>query len=265
MPDREARRRGSATASEGARSRAVGFVALVGALATLAPVGLAAQGGDGYMLQEPRASLKFEVGYGFQRAQGDVFDYSIDRFTLGRRDFDSPYLGGEIGIRLDEQWDIALGVGHQSSSARSESRPYVGTDGLPIEQETELRLVPVVASAKYYLLPRGRKIGRFAWIPETIVPFVGAGLGIMSYRFEQEGEFVDDDTLDIYFDRLNSEGNTLLARASAGLDVSVGRQLVLTGEARYGYARAPMDFDFSGFGDIDLDGFQLVGGISVRF
>lgn len=243
----------------------MGFAALVGALATLAPVGLTAQGGDGYLFQEPRVALKFETGYGFQRAQGDVFDFAVDRFTLGRRDFDSPYLGGEIGIRLAEQWDLAFGVGHQSSSTQSESRPYLGTDGLPILQVTELRLVPVVASAKYYLLPRGRKIGRFAWIPETVVPFVGAGLGIMSYRFEIEGEFVDDDTLDIYFDRLSSEGNTLLARASAGVDVTIGRQFVLTGEARYGYARAPLDRDWSDFGDIDLDGLQLVGGISVRF
>lgn len=248
----------------------MGLVALFGLLAGLVPGAVAAQGGDGYMLQEPRASLKFEAGYGFQRAQGDIFDYSVDRFTLGRRDFDSPYLGGEIGIRLDEQWDIALGVGHQSSSARSEYHDWVGTDDLPIEQVTELRLVPVVASAKYYLLPRGRKIGRFAWIPETVVPFVGVGAGIMSYRFEQEGEFVneqpnDDGTHDIYFDRLTSEGNAFLARASAGVDLSVGRQLVLTGEARYGYSRTPMDFDFSDFGDIDLDGFQLVGGISVRF
>lgn len=265
MPDREDRRCRSAAAFTRRPRCTVGVVGLFGLLVGVAPGALAAQGGDGYMLKEPRVSLKFEAGYGFQRAQGDVFDYSVDRFTLGRRDFDSPYLGGEIGIRLDEQWDIALGVGHQSSSAQSESRPYIGTDGLPIEQVTELRLLPVVASAKYYLLPRGRKIGRFAWIPETIVPFVGAGLGIMSYRFEQEGEFVDDESLDIYFDRLLSEGNAFLARASAGVDLSVGRQLVLTGEARYGYSRAPMDFDFSGFDDIDLDGFQLVGGISVRF
>lgn len=239
--------------------------ATIVAMAVAAPGSVLAQGGDGFLFKEPRAAIKFETGYGFQMAQGDLFDEVIAIHTLDRRDFDSPYLGGEIAFRASERWEVALGVGYQSSSKRSEFRRYIGSDDLPIEQVTELRLVPVVASAKYYLAPRGRKIGRFAWIPETVVPFVGAGLGFVSYRFEQSGEFVDYDTLDIFYDRYTTERSTFLARGSAGVDVSIGRQFVLTGEARYSYGRGSLDQDFSGFGNIDLDGLQLVGGISVRF
>lgn len=245
--------------------RTIAIATLVAAIVVAAPGAAWAQGGDGFLFKQPQVALKLETGYGFQRAQGRIFDEVTRIHTLDRRDFDSPYLGGEIAVRLDERWDLALGVGYQSSSERSEFREWVGGDGLPIEQVTELRLVPVTVSAKYYLAPRGRSIGRFAWIPETVAPFVGAGVGIMSYRFEQDGEFVDYDTLDIFFDRFTSQGNTFLARAAAGVDVALGKQLVLTGEARYGYARAPMDYDFSDFGNIDLDGLQLVGGISVRF
>ena len=252
----------------GSAARAVASVATLFALAAVAaPRPIEAQGGDGFMFKEPRVALKFETGYGFQRAQSPLFDDVIGRFTLDRRDFDSPYLGGELGVRVNEQIDIAISVGHQSASTLSEYRDFVGTDDLPIEQVTELRLIPALVSAKYYLKPRGRSIGRFAWVPEKVVPYVGAGIGLMSYRFEQDGEFVDesDPGLPIYNDFLSTARNAFLARAAAGVDLALGTQFVLSGEARYNYSRGPLTNDFSGFGDIDLDGLQLVAGVSVRF
>jgi len=246
------------------RSALKGATAVV-LLAVAAPGALVAQGGDGFLFEEPRISLKFESGYGIQRAQGEIFDEVTRVYTLDRRDFDSPYLGGEVGVRVGEQWDLALAVGYQSARTLSEFRDYVGTDDLPIEQITELRLIPVVASAKYFLKPRGRSVGRFAWIPETVVPYVGGGLGVMQYRFEQDGEFIDFDTLEIFRDRLTTQDNTLLVRASAGLDIAIAERFVLSGEARYNLARGSVRHDFSGFGNIDLDGLQLVAGVSVRF
>ena len=234
-------------------------------VAVAAPSAVQAQGGDGFLFKEPRVSLKFETGYGFQRAQSDIFDFVVEEHTLERSDFSSPYLGGELAIRVDRQLDVALSVGFQQSSTLSEFRDYIGADDLPIEQVTELRMVPVVGSVRYYLKPRGRSIGRFAWVPETVVPYVGAGVGVMSYRFEQDGEFVDFETLDIFYDRFTTEHSTFLARAAAGVDVTVGRQFVVNAEARYHYARGPMGDDFSGFGDIDLDALQLTAGIAVRF
>ncbi|MDH3271536.1 MAG: hypothetical protein OEN56_09405 [Gemmatimonadota bacterium] len=224
-----------------------------------------AQGGDGFLFREPRVAIKFETGYGIQRAQSDIFDFVIEEHTLDRRDFDSPYIGGEVSIKVAPRWDIAFAAGFQSASTLSEFREFVDQDDLPIEQVTELRLIPVTAAAKYYLRPRGRSIGRFAWIPESVVPFLSAGIGVVGYRFEQEGDFVDYETLDIFYDRFTTQKQTLLARGGAGVDVSIGRQFVLTGEARYGYARGELGADFSGFGDIDLDGLQLLAGVSVRF
>ncbi|MDX1494650.1 MAG: outer membrane beta-barrel protein [Longimicrobiales bacterium] len=236
-------------------------------LAVAAPGALSAQGGDGFLFKEPRVTLKFETGYGFQRAQGEIFDEVLAVHTLDRRDFDAPYLGGELSVRVSERVDVALGVGHQGASTISEYWDYVGTDDLPIEQVTELQLVPVVVSGKYFLASRGRSVGRFAWIPNKVVPYVGAGLGIMSYRFEQEGEFVNesDPGLPIYQDRLSSDRTTFMARAAAGVNLALGKQFVLNGEARYNYARGSLDQDFSGFGDIDLDGLQLVAGVAIRF
>lgn len=240
---------------------------IVALLAVAAPGTVNAQGGDGFLFREPRVTLKFETGYGFQRAQGAIFDDLLERQTLDRRSFDSPYLGGEVAVRVNDRVDVALGVGYQGSSTVSELWDWVGTDDLPIEQVNELTLVPVVVSGRYFLKPRGRSIGRFAWVPEKVVPYLGAGLGLMSYSLEVSGEFVDesDPGYPIYSDRLTTSRNTFMARGAVGLDLALGSQFVLNGEARYNYARGSLDNDFSGFGDIDLDGFQLVAGVAVRF
>jgi hypothetical protein len=97
---------------------------------------------------------------------------------------------------------------------------------------------------------------------------VGASVGFASYRFQQWGDFVDEDSpnLDIYFDRLVSSGEGALVRGLAGATLSLGKQFALSGEARYTVASAEMSRnDFGLYGPIDLGGFQAVIGIAARF
>ena len=102
-------------------------------------------------------------------------------------------------------------------------------------------------------------------MPRSIVPFVGAGAGFVSYTWEQDGDFVDYDTLDIYYDTVVSEGEAFLARAQAGFNVSLGKQFTLTLEGRYNWSNTPMEGGWVGFDNIDLDGLQAIGGIAVRW
>jgi len=229
------------------------------------PVGLSAQSGDGYLLKQPRVTLKFESGYAFQRANGDIFDFVTEEHTLGRRDFDAPYFGAELGFRVSEQLDIALSIGFQESSQESEFREWVDEDDLPITQENGLSQLPATIGVKYYPVPRGRALGRFAWVPRTLTPFFGGSIGLVSYDFEQIGEFIDYESLDIFYDDFVSEGEAFLARASAGLNISISPQFLFSLEGRYNWADANMDGDYFGFDPINLDGFQVLGGLAVRF
>ena len=233
--------------------------------AVVAPGALSAQGGDGFLFREPRVTLEFETGYGWQRAASDLFDQVIADHTLRRRDFDAPYIGGELGVRLSDRFDLAFSVGWQGGSTQSEYRDFIGDDGLPILQTTSLEQVPVVASVKFYPTGRGRQIGRFAWIPRTVAPFVGAGVGVVNYDFEQQGEFIDFATDEIYYDRVASGGSAFLARAQAGVAISLASQFELTFEGRYNWADDPLEGGFVNFQPIDLDGLQAVAGIAVRF
>lgn len=242
----------------------VALVAVVGSIASAAP--LSAQGGDGYLFRQPKITLKFETGYSVQAATGDYLDHTRERYSVGWRDFDAPYIGGEVAFRATERWDVSFGVGLTDASVDSEDMVYYGTDDLPIEQVNELRIIPVTIGAKYYLNDRGRRVSRFAWVPNRLAPYVGASVGFAAYRFQQWGDFVNESTLEIYVDRLTSEGEGALARVLGGAMLSLGKQFELSGEARYTFAEAEMSrIDFSRYGPIGLGGFQAVIGIAARF
>lgn len=238
-------------------------------LALMAPVASAGQGGEGYLFKQPTVTLEFETGYGFQRASGDIFDQVIADYTLGRRDFDSPYIGGELGFRASERVDVTVGFGYQASSAASEFRDWVDQDGFPITQVTELSQIPLTLGAKYYLAPRGRNVSRFAWIPRRVVPFVGASAGLVSYSFRQYGDFIDFTTDEIFYDTLESKDKSFLGRASAGVNLTIADQFFVSFEGRYNLANADMTGSYGGFtggfNKIDLSGLQFLGGIAVRF
>jgi outer membrane protein W len=227
---------------------------------------LAAQAsGDGFLFKQPRVAFKFESGYVLQRAHSELFDFVVEQHTVGRRDFDSPYLGAELSVRVSEHWDLAFGLGYQSTSVASEFREFIGADDLPIEQVTSFQLIPATLSAKYFFRDRGRSIGRFAWIPATIDPFIGVGFGVVSYRFEQDGDFVDFQTLDVFEDHLLSTDDAFLARLAVGVNISLSELFLVSAETRYGWASGRLNSKvFSGFDKMDLAGLQLLAGISFR-
>ena len=239
--------------------------ALVGGLSL--PAATAAQGGPGFMFKNPRMSLGFRTGYQLPRVSSNIFDFPLDSLTLSRADFASPWLGGEIGLRVTDHLDVAVGVGWTRARSASEYENWVDQDENPIEQVTSFQTVTGSLGAKYYFTDRGRSIGRFAWVPSRFSPYVGGGIGIVGYEFRQEGDFIDfqSPTSEIFFDALETSGTGFAGYLAGGIDVTLGRQFVLTGESRYTLSNGPVTGPYSGFDRIDLAGLQLLAGIGIRF
>lgn len=238
------------------------FVAVSGASA---PALEAQAGGDGYLFKQPIVSLGIRAGYAMPRAGSEVFDFAREQLTLSTDDFESSFLAGDLSIRLVERIDLTAQIGFARSEARSEFRDWVDQDDLPIEQVTTFRRMPATLGLKAYLRDRGRSIGRFAWVPSRWNAFAGVAGGFTWYEFVQQGDFVDFETLDIFSDRFRSEGRAPTVQLLGGAEYALNPSLVLSAEARYGWARAEMGRDFVGFDDMDLAGFQAVAGVSVRF
>ncbi len=248
--------------------RALGAFAALLALASLDVRELAGQ--RGFLLGTPKASLTFRAGLSVPRAASgsaaeSLWDFSRRQLTVETGDFAGASLGADLGVRASERVDATLSVMYSRGETRSEFRDWVDADDLPIEQSTVFSTVPVVLGVKVYLRERGRAIGRFAWIPRTWNPYGGVAAGWTRYRFEQWGDFVDFETLDIFADNFLSEGWGRTVHLLGGMDVQVNRWATLNGEARYGFAKAPLGSDFVGFPDLDLGGLQATVGIGLRF
>ena len=222
--------------------------------------------GRGFLFQEPRASLTLRGGFGHANARSDLFDEVIGQFTLDRSDFSGVSGGLDLAVAIAPRLDLVLASGVSGTNRHSEYRDFVDNDDLPIEQSTQFLRVPVTVGLKAYLLPRGRAVGQFAWIPARVSPYIGAGAGGMWYQFEQSGDFIDFETNDVFADTFASHRWTTTAHALGGLEYALNARLALAAEGKYEYAKGSLSDDFQGgFDKIDLSGFSATLGLQVRF
>ena len=238
---------------------------LLGAMAVVFPQEAESQRGRDFLFKEPHFSLALNLGYGIPRAGSEIYDDVTDQLTVEKGDFNAVAFGGSFGVRALSRLEIALEVSYSQSNNRSEFRDWVDMDDLPIQQSTKLSWVPVTASVKAYLFDRGRRVSRFAWVPGSWSPFIGAGGGRVHFSFKQAGDFVDFETYDIFPDAFRSEGDAWIAHVLAGVEYSLSPAFFITGEGRYSWAEAQMDQDYYRFDPIDLSGFRATVGLAVRF
>ena len=240
-------------------------LALAAALALgLALPAQAQRSGDGYLFHAPSVRLSLRGGYDHANANSEVFDQAVQDLSLNKSDFSGLTLGGEVAFALGSRVDISFDAGFSRASKGSDFRHFIDNNDLPIEQTTTFERVPLMGNLRFYLTPTGRNVGRLAWIPNKVVPWVGAGGGTMWYRFRQEGDFVDFQTSNVFTGEFKSDGWTPAVQGMGGVDVSITPLIALRGEGRYVWAKAPLGRDFTGFNRIDLSGVQGTLGLTFR-
>jgi hypothetical protein len=237
-------------------------------LASLAGSGVARaqpQGDPDFLFGPPGRSVAVRGGWLFERANSDLFDFVREELTLEPNDFDALTLAFDLGVALGSRTEAVFGFEVGGKTVQSEYRDFVDSDGLPITQATRLRRANLSGSLKLALTPRGQEIGRVAWVPSAVIPYVGAGAGALWYEFDQTGDFVDFLDLSVFSDTFRSSGWAPSAHVFGGVDIKIARQLFFTVEGRYLWSQAELDPDFSSFEPIDLAGFRLTAGINYLF
>ena len=199
------------------------------------------------------------------RAESDIYTFNAEQLTLDLSSYDAPLFGMDIGVTVNEHLDVVFGFEYNSTSPVSEMRDFVDEFGAPIVQQTRLRQVPLTASVRFNLLKRGRAVGSYAWVPQTVVPYVGAGGGFTWWRYEQFGDFVDFRDFTIFTDHFLTQGWEPSVHVFGGLDFAVSPRFVINFEARYAWAEGQMAPAFVGFEPIDLAGFRALFGVGFRF
>ena len=244
--------------------RATALIAIAMAL-LLAESPLEAQrSGDGFLFGRPGVMLNLHGGLARPNADSELFDFVTDILTVDRNNLIGGSFGGALYIPLSSRVDLDFSATVSSRSTASEFRHLVGTDDLPIEQETHFRRVPLLVGARYFITPRERSIGSLVWIPADYAFYTGVGVGGMWYRFMQVGEFVDYQDDSIFEDELLSQGWSPAAQLTGGLDLSLSPRIGVNVEGNYLWGRASLDRDFEQFDPIDLSGFSALVGITLR-
>ena len=221
-----------------------------------------------FMLGQPRASIGMRGNWIFASAGSDIYDFVTDQLTLEKSSFNAPAFAVEGSVNITPRVDAGFGLEYSKSSSPSEYRDKVEQTPaglLPIQQTTSLKHLNFYGSAKFALLPRGRRVSRLAWIPSSFIPYAGAGAGVSNYDFQQNGDFVDFVDDHIFTDSFRSSGWTPTFHVFGGTDIQVYKRMFMSLEGRYVWGSAELGLDFIDFEPIDLGGFRFGAGFHVVF
>jgi len=230
-----------------------------------------------FMLGRPRASIGLRGNWLISSAGSDIFDFVTEHLSIEKSDFNTATFAMDTAFSVTPQLDIVGGFDVANQEIQSQYRGYSETVGgssttIPIQQITNLEQMHLTGSIRFAVLPRGRQISRLAWIPRTVVPYVGGGGGVTRYTFRQSGDFVDfatanpaAGTFTIFTDSFRSEGWAPSAHAFGGADIQVYKRLYLSLEGRFTWVHAELDQDFIDFEPMDLGGFRFGAGLNFVF
>jgi hypothetical protein len=215
-----------------------------------------------FLFGRPAGTLGLRVSWLSNHSGSDWYDFVTDQLTIDRKSFNSPGIGTDLGITITPRLDVMVGFDYSQSTTPSEYRDFVDNNRLPIEQSTLLRGANISGGLKFALTERGREVGRLAWVPRKVVPYVGAGGGAMWFQVRQSGDFVDYVDLSVFSDVFETKGWAPTVHAFGGVDVRVMRRGYVTFDARYTWASGDLGPDWIDFDPIDLSGLRLSAGIN---
>jgi hypothetical protein len=215
-----------------------------------------------FLFGRPHGTLGIRASWISAGAGSDWYDFVTDQLSLDKKNFNGPAIGTELGIALAPRVDLMIGFDYNQTTTASEYRNFVDNNRLPIEQTTVLRGANISGGVKFALTERGREIGRLAWVPRKVVPYVGAGGGALWFQVQQFGDFVDYQDLSVFGDLFQASGWTPSAHVFGGVDVRVLRRAYVTFEARHMWAAGTLGRDWIDFEPIDLSGLRLSAGFN---
>lgn len=186
-------------------------------------------------------TLNFSLGYFTlrgedARVEGDVLNSNRTFLTFDLSEFNGASVGGEWLVPLGEIVEGGIGISFSRRTVASVYTDYVDDDGTEIDQDLRLRLVPIAFTVR--LTPLGRS--------SAIQPYIGAGLGIINWRYSESGEFVDFGAGGIIFrEQYVADGSEAGPVVVGGIRFA-GDRVSVGGELRYHAADAELDDRFAG-------------------
>ena len=225
---------------------AVALVALAGALALdVAPA--AAQ-----------QTVNFTLGYYALRGEdarvtGDVLSANRNFLTFDIKDFNGATVGAEWLVPFGSFLEGGIGVGYYRHTVPSVYTRRVNRNGSEIAQDLRLRIIPIAFTVRAVAFGHD----------SPVQPYIGGGLAVYSWRYSENGEFVDFADNSIFRDRFVASGNDTGPVVLGGVRFNADR-LTTGAELRYQKGEGTIDSRFAG-DRVDLGGYAFNWTIGIRF
>jgi len=210
--------------------------------------------------QAALAQQTFNVSLGYftlrgqdARVSGDVLNANRNFLTFDVKDFDGASIGGEWLFPVGNYIEAGAGVAFTRRTVPTVYTRLVNRDGSEIEQDLKLRTVP--ATFTFRVLPLGQNRG--------FQPYLGGGLGVISWRYAESGQFVDTRTNAVFNHSYVGSGTATGPVGMGGIRFAADS--FATGfEIRYQKAEADLAPPFAG-PKLDLGGWSYLFTVGARF
>jgi hypothetical protein len=203
-------------------------------------------------------SIAFNIGYFALRGEDarpteDVLIQNLNFHAFDIKNFNGATVGGEWLVPVGELFEVGVGAGYYQRTTPSVYLDFVNENGTEIEQDFKLRIVPITGMVRFLPLGRGA----------AIEPYIGAGIGVFAWRYNETGQFIDENA-DIFRGNFVESGVNVGPVVAAGVRIPLSTGFAFGGEIRYQRAEGSLNDDFNG-SKIDLGGITYQGTLIVRF
>jgi hypothetical protein len=204
---------------------------------------------------ETVGQVRFRLGIYEPAGRSDGWDGVFEGFTGSPSDLKDIVGGMDFLWRIGRSSGVLFGFSYYSGATTSGYEDWVASDGSEVRHTTRLRTSDLTAAWVYRFGTRG------------VRPYAGLGGGILWWELTDEGYFIDfgDPNLPVFYAWYGARGTTFEAFALLGLDIPLSPRWSFFAEGRYRYASDELGDDYSGFGSLDLSGYEISGGFGVSF
>jgi hypothetical protein len=206
-----------------------------------------------------RQTVNFTLGYFTPfgpdaRDIEDVLNVNSTFLLFDMDEFNGASVGGEWLFPLARHIEGGIGVSFSSQDAPSIYEDFTDPDGTEIDQTLRLRMVPIAFTVR--LIPVSPR--------SPVQPYIGGGVGLVSWRYSEIGEFIDFGAGNqIFEDRFVKTGTNAGPIVLGGIRFA-GDAFSTGFEIRYQKAEGDLDETFAA-PKIDLGGWTYNFTAGVRF
>jgi hypothetical protein len=210
--------------------------------------------------QAARAQQTVNVSFGYFTVRGqdarvadDVLNANRNFLDFNINDFNGASIGGEWLVPVGRHIEAGAGLGFTRRTVPTVYTRFLNQNRSTINQDLRLRMVP--AAFTFRVLPLGQDSG--------FQPYIGAGLGVIAWRYSESGQFVDTRDNTIFNNSYVASGTRTGPVAMGGIRFA-GDTAAAGFEIRYQGADADLPPPFAGT-KIDLGGWSYLFTVGMRF